>query len=167
MCWFLHSHDGSFIRLLQCTLKKVSKTSPKFHLHAVKSLISVSPLGFWFIVTSGSLCLWSLSPCACSCTGWECYHPLIPQSWTPRLDTFNSAAEICFVTHFILNQPVHLKWLRQRVTAGLADFKYVRKLSHSWQKWGGGGDTEQLEMETPPADLAAAKSWSVAMTIGC
>lgn len=65
---------------------------------------------------------------------------------------------------------MHLKWLGQPVTAGLADFKHVRKLPHepfSWQKGGGGGDTGHLEMGTPPADLAAAERGSVAMTISC
>lgn len=160
MCWLLHSHDGWFIRLLQHTLEKSIENNPQIPFAFSEGSDRSQFFGFWFIVTSDSLCLWSLCPCAWSCADWECYHPLIPKSWTPKLDPFSSATELCFVAHFILNQPVHFKWLRQQVTASLSDFKGVRK-------WGGGGDTEHLEMETLPADLSAAKSWSMTMTIRC
>lgn len=171
MCWFLHSRDGWFVKLLQTTLKNKLKRNPKFHLHPVKTLSSLNSSGFWFADTSNSLCLWNLFPCAFSCASWESFHALIPQSWrlSPELKGWTASALLqSFVTCFILHQPAHLKMLRQQVTVGLADFKRVRKLLHKplrRQKWGAGGNTKHLEMETLPADLVGTRSWSVAMTI--
>lgn len=147
--WLVH-------KITWMSFDKILKIYAKFHSNPVKSLISLSPLGFLFIVTSDSLCLQSLSPCASSSAGLGCCHPLIPQSWTPSPDTFSFASELCFLTHFILQQPVHLQGLRQQVTS---DFRHARKPTHelfSCQKWGDGGDTEHLEIETLSGDPAAA-----------
>lgn len=79
------------------------------------------------------------------------------------LDLFSSATELCMgslhSTHFIQNKPVRLTWLKQQVTAGLADFKPIRRPLHepfSCQEQGVVGGTEQPELESPPAYLPAA-----------